>query len=114
MAATLSPYGYVAGDPLNGTDPTGLDFGFLGLGCAWHPRPAELPTGGQLDVMKRGHHGGEAVGRQNGRGLYGGSFRARVLRRPGLVDQSLCIGWPICAEACTGAVPGQFNEGAGS
>jgi hypothetical protein len=25
VATTLSPYGYVQGDPLNGTDPTGLD-----------------------------------------------------------------------------------------
>lgn len=32
-ATTLSPYGYVLGNPLNGTDPRGLDCGFLGLGC---------------------------------------------------------------------------------
>jgi RHS repeat-associated protein len=35
LAATLSPYGYVAGDPLNGTDPTGDcgGGGFFGFVC---------------------------------------------------------------------------------
>ena len=39
----------------------------------------------------------------------GGSFHARVHRRPRFVDQSLCTGCRLCEQACTVAVPDQFN-----
>jgi hypothetical protein len=43
VATTLSPYGYLAGNPLNGTDPSGDCGGPLGFVCtAWDA------TGGQV------------------------------------------------------------------
>jgi hypothetical protein len=35
VATTLSPYGYVAGNPLNATDPTGLMCGLWGAAAFW-------------------------------------------------------------------------------
>ena len=36
VATTLSPYGYLAGNPLNGTDPSGDCGGLFGFVCtAW-------------------------------------------------------------------------------
>jgi RHS repeat-associated protein len=76
VAATLSPYGYVAGDPLNAGDPSGL--------CGWNPldwlsclvsnsiqsqRELAHPTAGQelqnlltgLAIINMGDGGGEAI-----------------------------------------------------
>jgi RHS repeat-associated protein len=42
VATTLSPYGYVSGNPLNGTDPSGLD------NCGWFSRLCDgIATGAQ-------------------------------------------------------------------
>ncbi len=39
----------------------------------------------------------------------GGAFRARVHRRPRFIDEPACTGCRLCEEACTVAVPDQFN-----
>jgi heterodisulfide reductase subunit A-like polyferredoxin len=40
-----------------------------------------------------------------------GRFRARIRRKPRFVDESLCTGCRDCEQACTVAVPDEFNEG---
>ena len=51
IATTLSPYGYVQGDPLNGADPSGTCGGLLGFICtAWQA----ATTAGALDQALQG------------------------------------------------------------
>jgi heterodisulfide reductase subunit A len=40
----------------------------------------------------------------------GGSFRAKIRRKPRFVDESLCTGCRDCEQACTVAVPDEFDE----
>ena len=55
VATTRSPYGYVADNPLNGTDPSGLDFG-LPLGLCVHAPFGSTDCSGHLsqDVVQSG------------------------------------------------------------
>ena len=41
----------------------------------------------------------------------GGTFKARVRRKPRFVDESACTGCRQCENACQVSVPDQFNEG---
>ncbi len=41
----------------------------------------------------------------------GGGFRVMVHREPRFVDEALCTGCRLCEQACTVAVPDQFNGG---
>ena len=56
VATTLSPYGYVAGNPLNGSDPSGLDFNLPFGGLCVHFFLGSSNCQGSLsqDVVKSG------------------------------------------------------------
>jgi heterodisulfide reductase subunit A len=41
--------------------------------------------------------------------LDGGRFRAKVRQKPRFVDEAACTGCQLCEQACTVAVPDQFN-----
>lgn len=66
VATTLSPYGYVAGNPLNGADPSGDCGGLFGVVCeAWDA------TAGQVVHYVQNHTIGGCVNAAAGFGVYG-------------------------------------------